>query len=422
MVGAGVAASALAGCGDDDDALTFFFKAVPDEAMARMRVIEEFQRLHPDIKIRVIPGGLDVQQQVMTYCSGGKCPDVLMVWELRYAALARLGVLLDLNTMLAAEPAYAGRLKLDSYPTLYDTFTFRGGQYALPEQWSGIFVYYNKELFAEAGLSSPPARWSDVWSFTEFLDTARALTKRDRSGVITQWGVVDAWTPYWTAGCFGMNNGVDWFSPPLAPTRSNIDDDRFIEGFQFYADLSVRHRVAPRGDDEQQITAQSLFAQGKAGMAIVGHWMYSTFIKQPGLDFDVTVLPVGPRGVRARSDVGTTGLAIAADSPRRAQAWEFVKFATGPVGQQIIADSGLFVPVLKSVTSSPGFAHAHKRIRNLEVLTEGPNNSHYIAVTPAWSQIDAVFRRGAEHVMRGAATADWFTHGVAGDINDLLKT
>src|ERR1700730_17196800 len=66
-----------------------------------------------------------------------------------------------------------------------------------------------------------------------------------------------------------------------------------------------------------------------------------------GLDFDVTVLPVGPKGHGARPDVGTTGLAIAADSPRKQQAWEFVKFVTGPIGQAVIAESGLFVPVLR---------------------------------------------------------------------------
>jgi multiple sugar transport system substrate-binding protein len=369
----------------------------------------------------VIAGGLDVQQQVLTYCSGGKCPDVLMVWELRYAELAALGILADLNQMLAVEPRYCSELKLDSYPALYNTFTFSGGQYALPEQWSGIFVYFNKTLFADAGLPPPPRRWSSGWSFAEFLDAARALTKRDRSGRVLQWGCVDAWTPYWTAGCFGMNNGVDWFAPPRTPARCNIDDPRFIEGFQFYADLSVRHRVAPRVDDEQSVTAQSLFASGRAGMAVVGHWMYSTFVKQRDLDFDVTVLPVGPHGAMARSDVGTTGLAIAASSPRKRQAWEFVKFATGPIGQQIIADSGLFVPVLKSVVDSPGFVRAHRRIGNLDVLTEGPNNSHHIAVTPAWPEIDALFHRGADRVLRGAAGADWFADGLARDINAVLE-
>jgi multiple sugar transport system substrate-binding protein len=423
--GLGAAATALTigsttACGDDGGELTFFFQAGPDEATVRMRVIEEFAKRHPDIRIRTQMSGPDPQQQILTYCASGKCPDVLMSWELLYSGLAERGVLLDLNTMLAAEPDYAARLKADSFANLYNTFGYRGGQWALPEQWSGIYLYYNKSLFREAGLTPPPARWTDGWTFAEFLDAARALTKRDGSGKVTQWGFVDAWVPYYSASVFGMNNGVEWFSPPINPVRTNIDDDRFIEGFQFYADLSLRHRVAPKTADQQSIAAFDLFAEGKAGMALVGHWMYSHFTAAEDLDFDVTVLPVGPHWRTARSDIGTTGLSIAAHSPHKRQAWEFVKFATGPEGQAVIASSGLFVPVLASALHSPGFAQAHRRIRNLEVLTEGPKNSAQTVVTPAWRRVDSVLHRASDHVLRGAATADWFKTGTAHEIDALL--
>jgi multiple sugar transport system substrate-binding protein len=91
-------------------------------------------------------------QQMLTFCAGGKCPDVLMAWELTYAALADRGVLLDLNTLLAGEPTCAAELRSDSVPMLYDTFGFNGGQYAFPEQWSGNFLFFNKKLFDEAHL------------------------------------------------------------------------------------------------------------------------------------------------------------------------------------------------------------------------------------------------------------------------------
>src|ERR1700731_5466810 len=112
-------------------------------------------------------------------------------------------------------------------------------------------------------------------------------------------------------------------------------------------------------------------------MALGGHWRYQTFHRAAGLGFDVTVLPVGPKGGGAQSNIGTTGLAIAASSPRKRQAWEFVKFAAGPVGQALIGESGLFVPVLTPAIRSPGFAHAHNGIRNLAVLTDGPAYSGY---------------------------------------------
>ncbi|MFI5777971.1 ABC transporter substrate-binding protein [Nocardia sp. NPDC051570] len=416
-----LAAPLLAGCDTgDDEAVTFFFQARPEEARARLRIIEEFGKRHPDIRIRPVASGPDPLQQMLTYCAGGKCPDVLMAWELLYAGLAERGVLLDLRTLLDREPQYAKALRADSYDPLYATFGYGGGQYALPEQWSGVFLYYNRKLFEQAGIRAPQ-RWDQAWTFAEFRSAAAASTRRGPDGRVRQWGFVDGWAPCYSAACFGMNNGAEWFSPPVAPVRTNIGDPRFAAGVQCYADLALRDRVAPDTGDRQSVSAYDLFASGRAAMLLGGHWLYSEFAGRDDLDFDVTVLPVGPHGGPAAiTDVGCTGLAIAAASPRREQAWEFVKFATGPIGQAIIAESGLFVPVLRSAMHSPGFAAAHRGIGNLAVFTEGPDHSRPLAITPAWGKVDALLSRQCSRVLRGAATADSLAH-TAADIDVLLR-
>ena len=425
MLGAGAlgaaAVSLPTGCSSDDDALTFFFAANPEEADARKRVVDAFQRRHPDIKVRMLLSGSNPLQHMSIYCAGGKCPDVLMAWDVTYAGLAARGVLLDLNTMLAQDKAFAADVKADGIRSLYDTFTFDGGQYALPEQWSGNFLYYNKKLFAEAGVRPPPGRWDQPWSFDEFLDAAKALTKRERSGRVGQWGYVDSWVPFYAAGLFGMNNGVPWCTPRMNPTHLNFDNEAFLEGIQFYADLAHKHRVAPTSSDTQSMSTMDLFTSGRAAMALGGHWRYQTVDLAKGLDFDVTVLPTGPKGRAARSNIGTTGLAIAASSPRKQQAWEFVKFAAGPVGQAVTAQSGLFVPVLRSAITSAGFAEAHTRIDNLHVLTGGPDHSEGMPVTPEWSKIVALMDRNFGPVLRGVRPATSLANGLSHAVDGVLR-
>ncbi|OCB30119.1 ABC transporter [Mycobacterium malmoense] len=412
-----------AGCAPDEDALTFFFAANPDERDARIRIVDEFTRRHPDIKVRPVLAAPGVMQQLSTFCAGGRCPDVLMAWDLTYAELAARGVLLDLNTMLSGDPAFAAELKSDGIGALYDSFTFNGGQYAFPEQWSGNFLFYNKRLFAEAGLPAPPRTWEQPWTFTEFFGAAAALTKRHRSGRATQWGFVNMWFSYYSAGLFAMNNGVPWSTPLKNPTHFNFANDAFIEAVQFYADLANKHKVAPNASEVQSMSAPDLFAGGKAAMAMGGHWRYQTFIRADGLDFDVTALPVGPRrqGQPAHSDIGSTGLAISASSQRKEQAWEFVKFATGPVGQALIGESSLFVPVLQSALNSAGFADAHRNIGNLAVLTQGPAYSEGLPVTPAWEKIVALMDRGFGPVLRGSRPATSLA-GLSPAIDEVLRT
>lgn len=386
-----------------------------------MRVVDAFARRHPDIKVRTLLAGGDALQQVSIYCAGGKCPDVLMAWDFTYSGLAERGVLLDLKTMLAHDPSFAAQLQSDSIASLYETFTFEGGQYAFPEQWSGVFLFYNKKLFAEAGVRPPPGRWDQSWSFGEFLDTAEALTKRDKSGRVSQWGFVDSWAPYYSSMLFGMNNGVPWSDPRMNPTHLNFDNDAFIEGIQFYADLASKHEVAPNASESQSMSTMGLFSSGRAAMVLGGHWRYQTVVRTKGLDFDVTVLPTGPKGRVAHSNIGSTGLAIAASSPRKQQAWEFVKFATGPVGQTVIGESGLFVPVLRSALESTGFASAHNRISNLAVLTGGPAHAEGLPITPQWPKIAALMDRNIGPVLRGARPASSLSNGLSQAIDQVLR-
>ncbi len=409
-----------AGCASDDDALTFFFAANPDEIRPRMRVVTEFQRRYPDIKVRALLSGPGVMQQLSTFCAGGKCPDVLMAWELTYAELADRGVLLDLDSLLARDQEFAAQLAADRIDTLYRTFTFDGGQYALPEQWSGNFLFYNRAMFDAAGVRPPPGTWQQSWSFAEFLAAARALTRREASGRVAQWGFVNAWVSFYSAGLFAMNNGVRWSSARTNPTHLNFADDAFIEAVQFYADLINKHKVSPSASDQQSMSNADLFSVGRAAIALGGHWRYQTFDRAGGLDFDVAPLPLGPRGHSACSNLGVTGLAIAASSQRKEQAWEFVKFACGPVGQALIGESRLFVPVLRSAINSPGFADSHRRVGNLAVLTDGPLVSEGLPITPAWEKVVALMDRNFGPVLRGARPASSLT-GLSRAVDEVLR-
>ena len=68
------------GCaGDDENALTFFFSANPDEAKARMRVVDEFQRQHR-VEVQQHPAGgefgigqFPTHEHVRTFAAGAEC-------------------------------------------------------------------------------------------------------------------------------------------------------------------------------------------------------------------------------------------------------------------------------------------------------------------------------------------------------------
>ena len=65
----------------------------------------------------------------------------------------------------------------------------RDGQYmALPTAVRSLALFYNTQLFEEAGIDGPPK------TLDELVETAKALTKKDAAGNITQVGITTGMT------------------------------------------------------------------------------------------------------------------------------------------------------------------------------------------------------------------------------------
>jgi multiple sugar transport system substrate-binding protein len=71
--------------------------------------------------------------------------------------------------------------------------------------------------------------------------------------------------------------------------------------------------------------------------------------------------------------------------------------------------------------NSAGFAKAHTRVQNLDVLTRGPARSKHLPVTPAWERVDALMDRNFGPVLRGVQSATSFKTDLAADVDKLLR-
>ena len=93
------------------------------------------------------------------------------------------------------------------YPAFMENSQTGGKTWGIPFQRSTIVLYYNKDMFKEAGLDpiAPPATWKEMREY------AQKLTKRDASGNVTQWGVQipSSGFPYWLFQGLATENGVN---------------------------------------------------------------------------------------------------------------------------------------------------------------------------------------------------------------------
>jgi multiple sugar transport system substrate-binding protein len=201
-----------------------------------------------------------------------------------------------------------------------------------------MLLFYNKDLFDEAGLAHP----TDDWTRETLLEAAKALTRRDKLGRITQVGILP-YTPYswvWSAGGRFSDDamGATYFSDP-----KTIDALEFFEGLRNRWHVSTRNMSVSGGDP----SAVDLFQKGNVAMAISGPWMLSTYMGIRDFEWDIALFPKGPAGRQTRYAGG--GFVIASTCRHKKEAWELLKYLTGTEVGISLGEEFTDIPARRSV-------------------------------------------------------------------------
>lgn len=199
-----------------------------------------------------------------------------------------------------------------------------GKTWGVPFQRSTIVLYWNKELFREAGLDPDkgPANWDQM------VEYAKKLTKTDASGNVTQWGVKipSSGFPYWLFQGLTTPNGALLMNE--AGTETYFDKPEVIEALQYWVDLSAKHKVMPGGVIEWGTTPKDFFEK-KAAMIWTTTGNLTNIRTNAGFPFGVAMLPEKKR--RGSPTGGGNFYIFKKTSPEeQAAALKFAKWATAP--------------------------------------------------------------------------------------------
>jgi len=176
------------------------------------------------------------------------------------------------------------------YPAFMANSQTGGKVWGIPFQRSTIVLYWNKELFREAGLDpdKPPQDWN------EMLADARKLTRHDASGNVTQWGVQipSSGFPYWLFQGLTTPNGVELMNS--AGTETYFDRPEVIQALAFWVDLGRKYKVMPAGVVEWGTTPKDFFEK-KIAMMWTTTGNLTNVRNNAKFDFGVAMLPASKR-------------------------------------------------------------------------------------------------------------------------------
>jgi multiple sugar transport system substrate-binding protein len=327
------------------------------------------------------PGsGTEYETKVRTMLAGGTAPDIMRVNDdfVRYYSIKQQ--VRDLTPYIQRDKINPD----DYYASIYDFAKQPNGTYGA---WSignqPRVIYYNVNMFKEAGVTPPPKDWTKTgWTWNDFLETAKKLTKPNE-----RWGAL----VYDDTGCeqtWTVNNGIPDGIFGKDGKSFTLADAKGAEAIQWLADLSCVHKVQPdRGQVEQG-----------------------------------DVAPV-PGNVEQKSEGSLICFAITKPAKNPDGAWELLKFMGGPEGSKIFAEQGAWITTHKASNSfmKPGAAPPASYPANLALFSKATEFATVVNFTENTETARNVYRQEFAKVWNCQEPAQTVLNRVRKDVEEALS-
>src|SRR5690606_33101963 len=236
-------------------------------------------------------------------------------------------------------------------------YTVDGEVYGIPKDFNTLAVFYNEDLFDEAGVEYPSA--DDDWN--TFKEKLRAVNDLGDD-------VYGACRPaaFARLGAFAYPNG---WAPFTEDGRVDLSDPAFVEAFEYYTGL-VTEGLAVQPADIGAGWPGDCLAQERAGVAIEGAWII-VFVRDaaPNLPYAATILARSPATGERCNVTDTVAWGVIAASPDRDAAVRGLEALTSPEAQQFILEEGLAIPSREALADNPYFQEESREAQgNLTVF------------------------------------------------------
>lgn len=335
-----------------------------------------FETRHPNIRIQFIKQ--NEGNKVETMIAGGDAPDVLDVGMGKLHYYVQANVLRDLTPYMTS----ADQADLSHYFSVALAPFQQGDKtYGLPWGYVPFLLFYNKNLFDKYGLAYP----NDRWTWEDYRRAAKAMTHDlNGDGITDEFGASFA---QWQEGyyCWIYQNGGSVLTTD--GSHATFDDPKVVEAVDFVHRLTREDRVMPTDVNKPKQSGMGLFEAGKLGMnGPTGSFYIPTYRTYEKVDWDIADVPAGPSG--RGTMVAPIAFGVTTQSKHPREAWELVRFLGSPEGQQILADSGLFVPCRRDVALSDAYLKAPGLPANkyaLVAMMDDRNGRKPWGIVPPWS-------------------------------------
>lgn len=372
--------------------------------------VAEFQRLHPDIEVRLIlvPHS-EYHMKFKTLAAAGQAPDLFYSGDVWMSYL--LPFMSDLTPLVERDAVEIGLD--DFFPEILAAMRHEGRYYVMPEHANVALLYYNRTLFRAAGVAEPTVDWT--WD--DLVRAGVALTRPATTDDPGVWGCgrMEGWWGEWLT--YVRQAGGTVFTPD--GRRCALDSPAAIAGLRFFQEKALRHRFsAPAGFEPL-----NGFVNSRLAMLMVGHVNYWPNYNQiADLDWDIQLLPIGPAS-RNGGELAIAGYSINRHTPHAEEAWLLLKFLTRPEASLEVMRHGSISPRRAVAAVQIGERQGGDRPRNVAAAYDQIQYARPIPRHPYYIEImQQIVQPEIDRMVQGELTPEQAARRATAGVNAFLAT
>jgi multiple sugar transport system substrate-binding protein len=335
----------------------------------------------------------------------GKGPDIMVVNSVTVGSFIDRGYLMPMNDLIDANG-------LDTdifYEGMRASAVYNDLVFGLPIDTGTRVLYYNKKMFADAGLT-PPTNWSEVLPLAEQLTDAESGTY----GFVATSGQRWVWL-YEHAGMYALANGLRFVNEDATECVLNQGDN--IQAIQYWVDMFEKGVVSQDAlMTGTGVEREQGFGNNKAAMYLGGFWSAGNLEKSYGMtypdDYGIVVLE-GADGVG--SPTGGWVMAVTRDSKNPQEAFDFIAYLLGD--PERLAS---FTSLMPATQAASALTLQGEFFEPFKDLLASPNTVHPIPLNPGLPEQAEVLRNVTQSAILGEMTAQEAADSFCAQIDGTL--
>ncbi|MCP2167326.1 ABC transporter substrate-binding protein [Goodfellowiella coeruleoviolacea] len=336
----GPATSSADDTGAVDDATTITMWTRSPTATFSQTLVDAYNASHRNkVELTVFPAD-SYQQKVGTAAGARQLPDVLaadVVYAPNYAAK---GVYLDITARVNQLP-----FRQSLAPAHMKAATHDGKNYAVPHDIDLSAVFYNKVLFARAGLDpdKPPSTLDELVADARRVQAlGGGVSGYFFGGACPGCQLFTTWPMIWASGGTVLNE---------QGTAATMDNPAAARVYAMQRQLYAEGVVPASAKNESGPTWTQLFSEGKVGIQPMGATALQGMREGPDLRIGVAPIPGLTGG--GSSFVGGDVLGISANSQHAAAAWDFISWTLSDQAQVDVVARSKNITVRSDLADNP---------------------------------------------------------------------